>query len=392
MLTRGACLLGACLSATTALAGDAPSIKTLSIAKDRTHLYVTFASPRPEPSVISKLQWVINAFPPAGPSTPLTAVSTQPLRNYFNTGTCLVTVSPGVPSDTPIDVAARVGDTVVTYRPGKPPDPKPFLEATDDPDAADLYFKGVVAPGHTTTVNSVDLKLAFAWHFSRVDLKPSLVYKHDGSDDKDPDVLSSRLSLVHYGTVSWIVDTPVIESDAEAKTVNIGGGATGIWSHHFDGRRTDPKTNVRVLSWAFEPEVSAGLESGGNTKNLYANNLGEKGGSGAYLRAVPRIAAFVSVPGIGPIQKVIVSAEYLVRILARDELFLETRDLPDDVSIKPALDRHARSHTQASVKLMVTEWFGLEAGYEHGTLPPAFKFVNHKATVSLVFMAAQGPR
>jgi hypothetical protein len=80
----------------------------------------------------------------------------------------------------------------------------------------------------------------------------------------------------------------------------------------------------------------------------------------------------LSIPSVGPTEKILISAECVVRDLRRDQLFLETRDLPSDADPKPTLDSRRRSHVQIAAKFMATDWFGFEVAYEDGSLPPAF--------------------
>lgn len=370
-------------------------IAVVNISADRSTVYVVFAAPRPDPSTLTtRSSWDVTAFPPSGAPQRIDVTDVViNSRRYPSTGTVALKLAKPVTADTPIQVGIRIGTIAVAQTTQGPPEPKALLEPVDNEDDADLYFKGVISPGHTLSIDNVDVKAALVWYLPAVDIGPTVTYKHDSSDDKDPDVFASKFTIKGYGQgyrPSWALDAPVIDADAQGKTVNVGVGATAILSHHYDRRTPDPKTRAVLLRSSFEPEFSLSIETGTNVKNGYRATLGESGGSGGYFRVVPRFAGYLTVPTGGPIRKVLISAEYVTRLLAREELFLETRDLAKGEDPRPMFDKTHRDHVKMAAKFMATEWFGVEAAYEHGSLPPAFKFVQHKGSIGLVFMAAQG--
>ncbi|HZT76414.1 MAG TPA: hypothetical protein VFA27_07140 [Vicinamibacterales bacterium] len=394
MLKGVVAVVAALCCAAIASAADTPAIKTVSISKtDATLIYVIF-DPRPDPTSLSA--WTVTAFAHSAPS-PLPVKTAVPDNRYASTGRFNVTLATSVPAGALIGVEVHLagdhGEAVLSYGSPSAPTPKPRLEPVESADDATLYFKGVVSPSPSVSIDNVDARGAYVWRpWTTVDVLPTLTYKHDSSDDKDPDVLSAKISLTHYGHRNgpgWILDLPVVDSDAQAKTVNAGVGVRGVYSRHFDHRAKAVDSGATVLTWAFDPEVSVGLETGNNFKNDYAKTVGQNGGSGGYVRFVPRIAAYLFVPVRGPVQKILVAAEYEDRLLARGEIRLETRDLPDGADPTVLLDKAHRSHTTVSGTFMVTDWFGFDLEYERGSLPPAFKFVDNKMSVSLVFMAAQ---
>ncbi len=76
-----------------------------------------------------------------------------------------------------------------------------------------------------------------------------------------------------------------------------------------------------------------------------------------------------------------------MRLLARDELFLETRGHTDDPV--PFFNRLARHYVENNIAFMLTDFTGITVKHQYGSLPPAYKFMDHRVSVELTFQAKQ---
>jgi hypothetical protein len=112
------------------------------------------------------------------------------------------------------------------------------------------------------------------------------------------------------------------------------------------------------------------------------NNRGE----GGFFRGVPSATAYLIVPDILKLNKVAISSTYTVRILTRDELFLETRNTKDAI---PKLMSGTRHYLENKIQFMLTEYIGFQIKHKYGELPPAFKFANHSVSIGLLFAFSQ---
>lgn len=139
----------------------------------------------------------------------------------------------------------------------------------------------------------------------------------------------------------------------------------------------------RRVATTTELDLAVAVEAGGNLQNAATVALAGRGrGTGAILRLVPSARFYFLWRSVPFGEGVNFSAHVESRVLARDELFLETRDDPENpVAL---LNGKLRTYATAEAEFMVHEFVGLTAGYEYGSLPPTFKFVDHKGSIGVV--------
>jgi hypothetical protein len=376
----------------------------------RTALVVEFAKPLPAQNAVvcaaSPCQWAVSVIVRDEPPKPLAVTSAQipvigSAANFGADHLVVLTLKGAVPAD-----YARV---VVTYLRGsaptqslaakgaeKPPNAIVPVEKADD---ATLSFQGIGAPasGGATTY-SIDAKAA--WILARLggDQMPLSVRataKSDKRPEVDLDSFSTSLTLWNYAhRVVLNLDLPTVEFNRKASVINVVPSARVIWplSTTVTKQVKDPSGNdVPTIRFVTGVDLALGAEVGWNTKNTVTAASGIDNGSGGIARLVPGVSGFVAIP-TRFFKRIVISGEAVVRLLATDELFLETRDLEPKADPVASLDRRARPFAKLAVKFMASPWIGFQLGYEYGSVPPAFKMANHSGTIGFVFQAKQNER
>jgi hypothetical protein len=107
-------------------------------------------------------------------------------------------------------------------------------------------------------------------------------------------------------------------------------------------------------------EIPIGLEVGENLRNRIT---AIRNGYGGIARFVPGASFYAVSPEFWGHVKATWSSTYTARLLTRH-------------------------YVENSLNFTFNEYFGLSIKHEYRSLPPAFEFVDHKATVSLVVMWA----
>jgi len=272
---------------------------------------------------------------------------------------------------------------------------KALIEPVDKPDDATLYFSGIVAPAagkHTTyTIDTrADWRIRQAGR-TTVSLAGEL--KADKRPRADPDSASAFVRWVQYDdTFVYRWDAGGAEFDRVGKIVNVMSRlrASLPLSYPFLTTTTDANGNaIPRLRATVGVNLGMGLEVGANARHGDYADVDDP--STIVLRVVPQLKTYLVLPA-PVVKKLVFSADYLVRFPTRRELFLETRDLPDKADPVPHVDRRSRHYATAAMKMALTKWFGVKVEYEYGSLPPAFKMVDHSAKIGLVFQARQAPR
>jgi hypothetical protein len=127
-------------------------------------------------------------------------------------------------------------------------------------------------------------------------------------------------------------------------------------------------------------DFTLGFEGGHNFRHkLDTDGLGGfwrwKLGANAYL---------VALNALG-LNRINVSAEYKVRLMRSAEPFTKKIG-DDDVTI---LSKKPRHHVGINTDFMFSKAFGITMQYRYGTLPPAFKFVDHSVSAGITFKLKQ---
>jgi hypothetical protein len=266
------------------------------------------------------------------------------------------------------------------------------FEAVDDEDKATLYFSGLVAPaaGDTTTYTIDSRANLILDEPTNGYLSILAEFKADKRANADPDTASLFAHYERYDpTFVYKWDVGGGEFDREGKVVNLMSRAYVALplSHAILRRVEDPDSHVKIstVRASVGVDLEFGLEVGANAK--YPDLTDDSSGTFIF-RIVPQIQTYLTVPA-PVIKKLVFSADYAARLPTTRELFLETRDLPDKADPVMFFTRRVRHHVTAGVKLSLTDYIGFKIEYEHGSLPPAFKVVDHSGKIGLVFQARQ---
>jgi hypothetical protein len=373
--------------------------------EDASHLIVRFAAPLPrEQSVTCALPsrpcpWSVEVF--KGEEGPLavsvTGAMAEPGQPFGSRHLITLELATPIPSEfARVVVTLLLGNAPTQSLTPRSAKAKRCLVPVDKAEDASLYFSGIVAPGAgVTPVYTIDARANWRVHCfgdtCGTPLAISATAKTDKRNQVDPDSFSAFLSLQHYASDPIFKWDAGVESNREANVLNVVSAARAVKTLRktFRRRTVDAGGNQSfAVRTTIGINLGVGVELGANLRNAYDAGRDEGAGSGLILRGVPSARVYIVVPA-PVIRRLVLKVDYQVRFLAKDELFLETRNLAPKADPVPHRDRRSRHYVQGSAKLMMTDWVALQFGYEHGSLPPAFKFVNHSGTIGFVFQARQ---
>jgi hypothetical protein len=226
----------------------------------------------------------------------------------------------------------------------------------------------------------------------------------DSDELGDPDSASARLTLLsgvsHPDTVSHYLglatrgyrkkwDVFGVELDKDTNVVNLfsAPSLTAALNHGFfrnlsGAQAGSPQKLVANVSLV----LHAGVEAGWNTRNEVSVSNGGPKGTGGMFRGAPEATLTFSVPAGLTLNRVVFISDYTARILARDELFQETRHVSTPV---PELRAGTRHYINNSINFMFNDYAGINLAYEYGSLPPTFKFLNHRVTLGVLLQLKQ---
>jgi hypothetical protein len=395
--------LAAILSTVQLVAAADPTIAKVRPGKPGSRsLYVMFKAPVPAPvDVRGKDRWEVQ-LATAGGLTPIEVVDAQEVPDdYAVTGLVTLTLAAPLPSD-----YKRVE---VRYKQGSAPlgvltaskAPTSGIVPVDDPKKADVYLSGILLPAaEAKPVYTIDTRGTYEIWASPSGAR---VWEVSGSAkadkrenaDLDSYVFGANYHQIgrggHHVNIHWFSG---VEMNRKARVTNLVTAPRLVRPWTRNVYRTDAD-GMTKLAATFGLTLDGAVEAGWNLRNLYTDpeNAEEAKGSGGILRVAPGLTLYVVKPDAGFLNRIGVTARYVVRLLARDELFLETRKSrgagTDPI---PQLNRRARHFTQIAAAFMLTEFAGVELKYTYGSEPPAFKLADHNGAVGLVIKFRQTSR
>jgi hypothetical protein len=367
-------------------------------------LYVMFKTPVPAPAdVRGKERWEVRVAT-AEALIPIAVLDAQEVPDdYAVTGLVTLTLATALPSDYKrVEVRYTLGNAplgVLTT----PKVPTSGIVPVDDPKKADVYLSGILLPAaEAKPVYTIDSRGSYQiWANS----SGSRVWDVSGSakaDKRENADLDSYVFGANYHQIGR-AGRPVnihwfsgAEMNSKARVTNLvtAPRVARPWTRNVYRRDAD---GVTKLAATFGATLDGSVEGGWNLRNLYSDPEEDEvvvmAGSGGILRAAPGLTLYMVKPNAGFLGRIGVTARYVVRLLARDEIFLETRKSrgagKDPI---PQLNRRARHLTQITTAFMLTEFAGLELKYSYGSEPPAFKLADHNGAVGLVIKFRQTSR
>ena len=399
--------LAALLGAATANAQELAISKVRPGKPGSTSLYVMFKTPAPEPDAVAgKDAWQVLVLTEGGLKPVDVRDAQAVMDDYAVTGLVTLTLAQALPSDYKrVEVHYTKGNAplgVLT----PPKAPTSGIVPVDDPKKADVYLSGIFLPAaESKPVYTIDARVAYElW----ANPSGSRVWDVSGSakaDKRENADLDSYVFGANYHRVAsrsgrnlhWFTGA---EMNSKARVTNVVTAPRLVrpWTHNVVGREAD---GTRPLVATLGITLDAALEAGWNLRNIYSDPADDDaaaaetsdGGSGGILRVAPGITLYAVKPNAGFLHRVGVTARYMVRLLARDELFLETRKSRGvEKDPIPQLNRRARHFTQLTTAFMLTEFAGVEVKYTYGSEPPAFKLNDHSGSVGIVIKFRQTDR
>jgi hypothetical protein len=225
---------------------------------------------------------------------------------------------------------------------------------------------------------------------NRVSLAATETIKSDSSADIDPDSFNSAITLIyssapkHQNLFSAKSNLAGLEFDKGSAVFNEVSSAAFSWMRFKDWASSEGD-----LTRSLEVSLTAGIELGDNFKNSFTvANQPSARGSGLIFRGVPGAGLFYNIfPGGDTKHAIRLNSSYIVRLPARDELFLETRRHTSNPV--PLLETNPRHYVENNLIVQFNDFLGLKIQYSYGALPPAFRFNDQRIATGIVFQAFQ---
>ena len=370
------------------------TLRSPSYARGDTNIYVG-VSPQPTAGTFQDCRvWAVvykTMDDPVGAR--IGVVRCRAASNYAQTGQVILSLERAVPNDAAsIEITYMVGDhPSVTWRPKKKLQGQTdsrqtpahttsssgncfsgfgFNKATAKDANVNLTGSWIPAVGAKPTY-SIDGTVAL-----RCEVTTSLSFELDGkvktADKKnaDPDSFSTGISMIYnhfpgqkMRPVNWEVEWGIVDWEFSRKeeSFNFVTSPTGtvVWT-------AKPGINF---------DVSFGAEVGTNLRNHITEI---RNGYGTIARLTPGASAYL-VKNIGT-NKLSWTTLYRPRVLLTEEPLIDHRR-----AVPVSLARGTRESISNTLNWQVG-LFAITLKHEYGSLPPAFEFVDHKATIGLTVM------
>jgi hypothetical protein len=258
--------------------------------------------------------------------------------------------------------------------------PAKVFTAAKGKEDADIYFSGSAAGARKSKpLYAFESKLGYLWSLGgkRGTLGPRAEVSAASESNIDPDsikVAATYEKIFVLGRATGVIlrsDFLGAEFDTENRTRNFMTELNGTW--------VLPPARLGESTFAAF-EFMSGFEGGHN----YRHKLNEHGLGNLWRWKFGANAYFVALnPPI--FKRIDFSTEYKVRLLNSAEPFTETINDKDVTTLK----KGSRHYVGSALDLMFSKALGVTLKYQYGSLPPAFKFVDHSVSVGLTFKVKQ---
>jgi hypothetical protein len=272
--------------------------------------------------------------------------------------------------------------TVVLGSPKKKGPQKVFTAAKGKKDA-DIYFSGsATGQRGSGPVYSIEAKAGYLQSLrEKGAIGGRFTFASDAGSDIDPDSITAsgtyQKIFVFDSTKGIILNSDFLggEFDKEGQTLNL--------TTELDGTLVLPSKHLGENTFA-TMDFMGGFEAGHNYKNpLNTQGLGNfwrpKFGVNAYLVALAPPKIF---------NRINLSASYIVRLPQSAEPFTQKVSGSNITS----LTKKPRHHVDLDLGLMFAPSYGLTISYRYGSLPPDFKFVDHKVAIGFTLQLKQAKK
>ena len=259
------------------------------------------------------------------------------------------------------------------------------LEPAADKSSADIFLSGALtAAGNADTIYTWDIKFTYPKIEKRLGssdhwfvASPTLEFVANKGTNANPDRIAvGGVGEVHFYTfglfgrqIPNVVWSNVVTEEFDRDRV------TRALAYQTAARLAFRTFSFRNASVAFVPRVEGGVEVGQN----YENRL-QSDGSGRVTRLYGGATVYqeLGVPWLT------LSFAYQVRRPLQEEIFLRKHG---DGRVELRLTKETRHYVEVAPLFKVGKWFSLKPTYKHGSLPPAFNYVDGEFSLSLLFSA-----
>lgn len=256
---------------------------------------------------------------------------------------------------------------------------KAFTAAKGKPDA-DIYFSGSAAGAKgSKPLYLFESKVGYLFSLkSKGALGPRAEVNAASESNVDPDSIKTALTyekIFVLGRAKGIIlrsDALGLEFDKKNRNRNLMTDLNGTFVP--PAKRFGESTFI-----AFD--FMAGFEAGHN----YRHKLNENEGLGNLWRWKFGANAYFVALNPPVFKRVDFSTEYKVRLPRTSEPFTQTIN---DKEIT-TLEKKPRHYVGSNLDFMFSDALGISLKYQYGSLPPAFKFVNHTTSLGLTFKLKQ---
>lgn len=253
-----------------------------------------------------------------------------------------------------------------------------IFSAAKGKDDADIYFSGTAAGARgSKPLYTFESKVGYLQRFSFGSLGGRATADAAKESNIDPDSIKATGTyekVILLGTLKSIIlesDFLGAEFDKDNRTRNLSTG--------LDAKFIIPPARLGEKTYA-AIQFLAGFEGGHNYRHkLNPEGLGNywrwKLGANAYF-------LMLNPPGLNRID---FNTDYKVRLLNSFEPFSEKINDEDVVSLR----KKPRHYVASDLDFMFSDSFGVSLKYRYGSLPPAFKFIDHSVSLGLTFKLKQ---
>jgi len=257
--------------------------------------------------------------------------------------------------------------------------PAKVFTAAKDKEDADIYFSGTAAGARGSKPLYVfESKLGYLFSLGRKGtLGPRAEVSAASESNIDPDSIKASISyekVFVFGPARGLIlrsDALGVEFDTENRTRNLMTELDGTWV--LPPARFGESTFAAV-------DFMAGFEGGHN----YRHKLNEDGLGNLWRWKFGANAYFVALnPPV--FKRIDFSTEYKVRLLTSAEPFTETINDEEITTLR----KGPRHYVGSALDFMFSKALGVTLKYQYGSLPPAFKFVDHSVSMGLTFKLKQ---
>lgn len=256
---------------------------------------------------------------------------------------------------------------------------KAFAPAKGKADA-DIYFSGTAAGARgSKPLYTFESKVGYLFNLKQYGaLGPRAEINAASESNIDPDSIKTALTyekIFVFGRTKGLIlrsDALGYEFDKKGKNRNFMTDLAGIFvlpPHRFN------ENNIAAVDFATGFEAGHNFEHALNPKEGLGNLWRWKFGANAYFVAFN--------PPI--FKRIDFVTEYKVRLLTSEEPFTQSIG----GSSVTTLTKKPRHYVGSDLDFMVSDALGISLKYRYGSQPPAFKFVDHSASVGLTFKLKQ---